>query len=77
MHEESTGRPNFGLQTPDHWLTILVAGHAMTSPVRMVKDLKSGSLSNLHIAQSDEAFRDPDMADLLRAVKAHSEAQIR
>ena len=48
----------------------------MTSPVRMVKDLKSGSLSNLHIAQSDEAFRDPDMA-LLRAVKAHSEAQIR
>ena len=49
----------------------------MTSPVRVVKDLKSGSLSNLHIAQSDEAFRDPDMAALLRAVKAHSEAQIR
>ena len=49
----------------------------MTSPVRVVKDLKSGSLSNLHIAQSDEAFRDPDMTALLRAVKAHSEAQIR
>lgn len=48
----------------------------MTSPVRMVKDLKQGSLSNLHVGQ-DETFRDPDMADLLSAVKAHSETQIR
>lgn len=43
-----------------------------TSPVRMVKDLKTGSLSNPRIAQ-DPGMRDPDAADLLRAVKTHTE----